>query len=425
MSHDKTRSARHPACYALAVAAVLLIVTGCASGSTGTGGSPASSSSSSATGKALAAAPAGTFAGHKATGTPVTVGLINPEGGAEVSEPTSREAAQAVVQYANVNLGGLGGHPIKLLVCKEQEDPASAASCANEMVQDKVAAVVVTETAEGDVMAPIIQKASIPYVSYLGASSAELTAKDYSYAWTSGFAGLLQGMAKYAALNKVKSFTLYVQDIAAVVIGAKSLGNPAFKAAGVGLDVVSVPVSTPDATPQVAAGLKSHPKAVGIVGNATVCISVLKALATLGNTARRMVNQSCTDPSVFQATGSALNGAKVVTSADSIGNDPDADTYRAIMARYAPGVPLTGPTLAGYQSMFGFIRAAAKVTSPVTATSLNQAIRSAKNVPVPLGDGGTMTCNGKVVPGLPMICSNFVIVETVKGTSLSQPELIK
>jgi Periplasmic binding protein len=83
------------------------------------------------------------------------------EGGASVSEPTAREAAQAVVTYANANLGGIDGHPIDLIICKEQEDPASAATCANQMVADNVAAVVVTETAMGDVMAPIIQKAKV------------------------------------------------------------------------------------------------------------------------------------------------------------------------------------------------------------------------------------------------------------------------
>jgi NAD(P)-dependent dehydrogenase (short-subunit alcohol dehydrogenase family) len=115
------------------------------------------------------------------------VGLINDEGGASVSEPTAREAAQAVVTYANANLGGIDGHPID------------------------------------------------PYVSYLGASTAELTAKDYSYAWTSGFQGLLAGMAKYAAQHSIKTFTLFAQDVAAVTVGAQSIGGPAFKSAGIAL----------------------------------------------------------------------------------------------------------------------------------------------------------------------------------------------
>lgn len=419
MTDKKMRSVRRMVPAALAGVAVLAVASGCASSSSGSSGAQAAASGSTAS------APPGVFAGRQATGTPVKVGLINDEGGASVSEPAGRETAQAVVAYANANLGGIDGHPIDLTVCKEQEDPASAATCANQMVADNVAAVVVTETALGDVMAPIIQKAKIPYVSYLGASTAELTAKDYSYAWTSGFQGLLAGMAKYAAQHGTKTFTLFAQDVAAVTVGAQSIGGPAFKSAGVALKIENIPATTPDATPQVAAGLKSNPGTVGIIGDDTVCISVLDALSTLGSSVPRLANQSCTDPSVFKAAGSALDGTEIVSAADSVGNDLQSQTYRAIMAKYAPGVPLSGPSLAGYQSMYGFILATRKVTGTITAASLNQAIRTAKDVPVPLGDGGTMTCDGQAVPTLPMICNDSVILEKVDGSNLTNPQLVK
>jgi branched-chain amino acid transport system substrate-binding protein len=423
MDYKKIRPLRRMTPAALAGVAVLVVASGCASSPSS--GSGAQAAASGGTSQATASAPAGTFAGKQATGTPVKVGLINDEGGASVSEPTAREAAQAVVTYANADLGGIGGHPIDLIICKEQEDPASAATCANQMVADNVAAVVVTETALGDVMAPIIQKAKIPYVSYLGASTAELTAKDYSYAWTSGFQGLLAGMAKYAARHGFKTFTLFAQDVAAVTVGAQSIGGPAFKSAGVALKIENIPATTPDATPQVAAGLKSSPGAIGIIGDDTVCISVLDALSTLGSSVPRLANQSCTDPSVFKAAGGTLNGTEIVSAADSVGNDPQSETYRAVMAKYAPGVPLSGPSLAGYQSMYGFILATAKAAGTISAASLNQAIRAAKDVPVPLGDGGTMTCDGQAVPALPMICNDSVILETVDGSNLTDPQLVK
>jgi branched-chain amino acid transport system substrate-binding protein len=365
MDYKKIRPLRRMTPAALAGVAVLVVASGCASSPSS--GSGAQAAASGGTSQATASAPAGTFAGKQATGTPVKVGLINDEGGASVSEPTAREAAQAVVTYANADLGGIGGHPIDLIICKEQEDPASAATCANQMVADNVAAVVVTETALGDVMAPIIQKAKIPYVSYLGASTAELTAKDYSYAWTSGFQGLLAGMAKYAARHGFKTFTLFAQDVAAVTVGAQSIGGPAFKSAGVALKIENIPATTPDATPQVAAGLKSSPGAIGIIGDDTVCISVLDALSTLGSSVPRLANQS----------------------------------------------------------MYGFILATAKAAGTISAASLNQAIRAAKDVPVPLGDGGTMTCDGQAVPALPMICNDSVILETVDGSNLTDPQLVK
>src|SRR6478735_9729586 len=70
-----------------------------------------------------------------ATGAPVKIGLITLEGGPMVSIPEIRVGAEAAVRYVNENAGGLAGHPIELITCKEFEDTASAASCANQMVE--------------------------------------------------------------------------------------------------------------------------------------------------------------------------------------------------------------------------------------------------------------------------------------------------
>lgn len=373
---------------------------------------------------AVAAAPSGTFAGTKASGAAVKIGLINPEGGPAISQPEGRETAEAVVQYANENLGGLGGRPIDLVECKSKEDAASATDCANQMVEAGVAGVVVTNTGQGDVMAPILIGAKIPYTSYMGASPAELTAKDYSYGWTGGFPAVLTGMAKYAAGEGMKNVTLYVTDNAAAINGAKAMGQPAFQAAGIKLDVVAIPLGNADASPQVSAGLTSKPEAVGIVGDATVCTSVLKALGTVGSDAQRMLIGPCLDPSVFQAAGSEMNGAKVFNTGYGLGTDDESRTYQAIMAKYAPSVAIEGAAQTSYQSMMGFIRTAGRVKGDITPASVNSTIRAAANVPMPIGDGATMTCNGKALPGLPMVCSAATNVGTVKDGTVTDVKLL-
>lgn len=404
----------------LAVLALAASTACSSSASQSTSSSPSCSATAAPSG-----VPASSFAADKATGSPVKVGVINAEGGPAVSQPTSREAAQAATRYANDHLGGLAGHPIQLVICKSQEDSASAIACANQMVEAKVVGVVVTASSFGNTIAPIIIRAGIPYTTYNGTSAAELTAKNYSYAWTSGFPGVLKGMATYAVQSKVRSLVMYILDLPAVAIGAQSEGMPIFKAAGVSLKIIPVPAGTPDATPQVSAGLQSDPGAVAIVGDAGTCISVLKALHTLGNNRLQMVNQSCTDPSVVQGVGSALNGTRVLSGADGTSNDPEALLYRAVMAQYAPGVTTAGPSLTGYQSMLGFIRMAKGAAEPASAASVNAAIRSAKDVPAPAGHGATMTCDGTADPSLPMICNTTGIVATITDGQLTGAELIK
>ncbi|MFC3242394.1 ABC transporter substrate-binding protein [Gordonia humi] len=202
------------------------------------------STDSNAAEGAVSSAPEGTFQGTKAEGSPIKIGVINSEDGPAISQPEGRLAADAAVKYANENLGGIGGHPIETFVCKSKEDTASATDCANQMVEQKVAAVAVLNTAHGDAMAPIITGAGIPYTGYNGAGGTELRS-DKSFFWTGGFPSVLIGMAQYAAEHGHKTATLFVTDNAAVVGSTEAMGKPAFEKAGVTLTVAPHPSRHP------------------------------------------------------------------------------------------------------------------------------------------------------------------------------------
>lgn len=402
----------------LLVIPVVTIVAACSSSTS----SSASGGTSSA--GASPSVNASMFPGKQATGSTVSIGLINPEGGPAISQPEDREAAQAAADYANANLGGLAGHKIQLVTCKESEDVATATACANQMVQAKVVAVLVTTTGQGQAMAPIITKAGIPYLTISAASTSELTSPG-AYSWSGGFPGTLIVMAKYSASKGYKTVTAYVTDNAAAIQGATALGVPAFKAAGVTLKIVGIPVGAPDATSQVSAGLGSKPQAIAVIGDATVCTSVLQAVNTLQPTIDKLLIQPCLDPSTIKAVGSGLNGAKVFTVADTVSSNPSAQLFLAVMAKYAPGVPTQGYAVVGYQGMLGLVYAATALTGTVTPASVNAAIESAANVALPAGDGITFTCNGKALPPLTALCSTGGIVETVQNGAGTDPQVFK
>src|SRR3954469_22668088 len=69
----------------------------------------------------------------KATGTPLTVGLLNLESG-PVTFPEYSVAAKAAVSYINDYKGGIGGHPVQLDVCATDAQPATSARCAGQVV---------------------------------------------------------------------------------------------------------------------------------------------------------------------------------------------------------------------------------------------------------------------------------------------------
>ncbi|MFD4369470.1 ABC transporter substrate-binding protein [Rhodococcus sp. NPDC058521] len=369
-------------------------------------------------------APEGSYPGVSASGEPVKIGLINNEGGQAVSQPQNREAAEAVVRYANDNLGGIGGRPVELVECKQGEEPASARDCANQMVESGVSAAVITTTGMGDVMVPIITGAGIPYVAASGQSMAELTTEN-SFLWTGGFPASLSAMAATASDQEMKKVTAFTINVPAAVSGLEQLGVPAFAAAGVDLEVVPIPMGTPDATPQVSAGLASNPEGVVVVGEETACTSIFKALGTLGATAEKFTNASCTAQSVIDAVGSAMEGAQVFAATDTTTDNPEANLFQSVMQKYAPNTETGGQTPVAYQGMLGLFRATESVegtdTSPAAIIS---AIASAVDVPTPAAEGLAFTCNQSALPPLTSICNKGSIILTIEDGQMTDPRVV-
>jgi branched-chain amino acid transport system substrate-binding protein len=413
----------------LLAAATLAGAAACSSSSSsnsgGGAGSTAATGGSASSASASAPADLSTYLpGKKAAGTPVKIGLINNEGSSPVAEPATGDAAVAAADYANDELGGIAGHSIQVDRCSESEDTASATACANKMVQDNVAAVVIGTTGFGNTMVPIITKAGIPYVSATGSSSAELTTAG-TFMWTGGFPADLGGMAKYAASQGIKKVTAYVIDAPAALEGAQSVGAPLFKAAGVGFTIEPVPGGVADATPQVTAGLAGKPGAAAIVANASTCTSILQALNTVSPGLPTMANTSCLNASTLTALGSAMNGVKIFGRSATQSADPEAQLYRYVMAKYYPADSPSGDTVTGYQGMLGLIRALSGLTGDPTPATITAAIKAATNVPLPAGAGLAFTCDGKQMAGLPSNCSSADVALTVQSGKATDPQVIK
>ncbi|MFD7205489.1 ABC transporter substrate-binding protein [Streptomyces sp. NPDC059893] len=406
-------SPRQRASIALATVAGLLLLAGCGEQS------DTESTASTDTPAALASA----FPGKKATGDPVKIGLITNEGGAGISQPETRQAADAARRYANDNLGGIAGRPIEYVICKTKEEPATARDCANRMVEQKVAAVVLTSSGLGDSMVPIVTRAGIPWTTALATSGAEATSAR-AYSWTGGFPASMTAMAEYAKKQGYKKVVTFVIDVPSAVGGAQSIGKPVFDKAGIDLSIVKIAAGTPDASPQVSAALRGKPDAVAVIGESTVCTSVLQAMATLSGATPRMVLQPCTAPAVVDAVGTGLDGAQVFSSFDVSSDHTEAQLYRTIMKRYSPDTPSGGYAAIGYQGALGLIRALEGLTGEVTPQTVAKALDAAKDVPLPAGHGTTFTCDSKAVPALKAACSAPEITATLNGGKLEKVQVV-
>ncbi|MFC0313246.1 ABC transporter substrate-binding protein [Gordonia phosphorivorans] len=350
---------------------------------------------------------------NAATGETIKVGFIAPEGG-QISLPMVREGGEAAAQYINENGGGIGGHKIELVVCKQHEEPASATKCANEMVEKKVSAVVTPLGAQGAVMLPIISGAGIPYVAQAPVSQAEMISPD-AFMISGGIIAVLGGQAATAAKDGLKKVTVLIGDTGDAAASVKALGEPMFKQAGVDLNVVTIPAGTADPTPQIAAGLSDKPDAVTILGDTRQCIQGIKALQTAAPDVQKYLIASCLDKPVIDAVGEdAVIGAKAFTTVNLSSDDDSVTQYRSVMAKYAPDTDPQGLGYLGYQVVMALSQVGGSLPGGgVGPEQMKTALRSAKDVPVPAAPGLTFTCDGKAVPQLPSLCSKSILVSTV------------
>ncbi|ETA05565.1 branched-chain amino acid ABC transporter substrate-binding protein [Gordonia alkanivorans CGMCC 6845] len=348
---------------------------------------------------------------NAATGDPIKIGFITPEGGA-VTTPMVREGGEAAVEYLNNNAGGIGGHKIDLVVCKQQEEPASATKCANQMVEEKVSAVVSPLGAQGAVMLPIIAGAGIPFVAQAPVSQAEM-ATPGSFMLSGGIVAVLAGQAATAAKDGLKKVTLIIGDSGDAAASVKALGEPMFKQANVELNVVTIPVGAADLTPQITAGLADNPDAVTVLGDTRQCISVLKTLQTVAPDAKKYLIASCLDKPVLDAVGNeAVSGSKAFTTVNLSSDDPSVTLYRSVMAQYAPDTDPAGLAYIGYQvvAALGELKG---LEGTVDAQAFKKALSEAKDVPLPAAPGITFTCDGKAFPPLTSLCSKAILVSDV------------
>jgi branched-chain amino acid transport system substrate-binding protein len=359
-------------------------------------------------------------AADKATGSTVTIGLISDAGGAGAvgTGPLVEQGAKAATEYWNADLGGLEGHKVNLYICENQSTPAGGQSCANDMVQHHVVAVVEPFTGQGQTEVPTIVGAGIPYIVVTGASTAELETPG-AYDLEGGFPAYLGAMAMSAKAHNFKKVAFLVENVPAAIQGAQALGGIVYKAAGVGMQIVPVNPGTADVTPQLQTAVSGGANAVGVIGDVTLCSSFLKGYETLGLKLPRYVLSTCQDPSIEKSAtlDKTLAGSYITTTSKT--SKADQKEYAAIIKAFLPKVSPNANVSSNQSDGVTPVLALANImkgsTQPATAAGIKAQVAAAKNVVIPLSGGLTFTCNGTAIPLLKSVCSSSAAIGTIKA----------
>jgi branched-chain amino acid transport system substrate-binding protein len=357
-----------------------------------------------------------------AEGEPVKIGLITESGGEAISSQSqlTETGAQIAVEYVNEYRGGLAGQPIELIICGNKASASGASDCANQMVEQDVAAVIWPFTGFGPQQVPIITGAGIPIVAVSGSSTEELTTPNV-FIITGGYVGTLGAYAQHAADTGVTNFAMVTIDVPSATQAAEGIGSLVFGNAGVEYSVVKVAPGTPDMTGPVQAALSGGATAVGVTGDVTFCTSFLQAYQALAADVPKYIIQPCIDPTVIESLGDVLDGSILATVSGA--ETDDSAIYAAMVEKYGdddidPNPSISAGVAAGVSAIMDLWNLMETYEGEVTAEGVITQAKTATDVPMWLSGGLTFTCDGTAIPLLPNLCSAQFQIGTVDATGV-------
>jgi branched-chain amino acid transport system substrate-binding protein len=369
------------------------------------------------------AAPSGSPSGSQspfgapdpATGTPITVGVISLELG-PVTFPMYRQGLQAAIDYINEYKGGIGGHPLKLVHCETDGQPATSARCANQILDSKPTFVFGGADTGAPGSVPVYARANLAMVGGLNFTPVESNYKNgVIFSAISGADNA--ATTTYASQQGAKSASIiYTSDTQGTRAGQLIVGY----AHALGMQPVSsvpVPPTAADVSTQAATVVTSKPDFV-FVNTPVGCASMLKNLNELGYTGLVGVIDPCTDPRTIAAAGAGANGMFWGSPVELPNTSADSTLFAQIAAKWAPTAPLTSITAIAMQSVINAQAKLSPIANNLTTSTIMQAFQSGTNNPNFMGH--PYTCDGKQLPGSTSVCNAYQRIFTYKDGKSQQ-----
>jgi len=362
-------------------------------------------------------------------GSPLSVFFINAQGSPTGnSYPAETVAAKAAVQYINNELGGIAGHPLTLETCFTDETPAQTTNCANRAVTANPIAISLGILADDNDIIAVTGRTQVPIVANSAFTAQTLVAKDKAFIVDSGGQAAALGNGLMMTENGVKKAAVIYVNVPAVSGGIYPQVAGGLKKAGI--DVAPFPVSypSPDLSPTMEAVRNSGADAILLIADPTTCAAAFNAAQTLGlkNTIYSPIE--CQNPTNNRIVANLPQKVYVQqTFVDLKSNDTDAEAYTAAMKKYGGSTNLnSGFAVNGFQSImavYAGLKAASATGTPTTAT-LENALRTQKLHQFLLGPSTTFTCDGKLLPALPALCSLNTLIGVWKGETVTDAKVL-
>ena len=348
LRQSRTRFSGYAA--AAVVVAAALTAAGCGSSSSPGAGGAATPGSSSSSGPAAATTPSAassggglgaqsvtdylSYTGGKAGAAnkslaPVDIGYVNQQGGPVAIGLHATDGAETAVKYINAELGGVDGHPVRLVSCFIAAAEEEGTTCAQKFLADKSVHVV----AMGGVAIGVQSFFSalggaLPVIDGVAATPIDAAQKNAVILFGDS-THVLGPMGTYATtvLHAKTASVIYPADNADIP-GALAI-QQGLKAAGVSVKMEGYPPTATDLTGVLTAAGAQTADMVIPYTDASGCVNIAKALTQLG----------ITDTEKIVSAPLCLNGQV----AAGLGGDFPKWTYSIASSLYGdptdPGMP--------------------------------------------------------------------------------------
>jgi branched-chain amino acid transport system substrate-binding protein len=272
---------------------------------------------------------------------PIYVGVVNQQGGSEDIAPEWTTGAELAQSYLNDDLGGIDGHPVKLVTCFIPDTVSNAESCGQQMANDSqvsavaVGPITIGNSALEDAMAPRGK------VIVWGISTSPT---DETY--RRGFAlfgddSHVEGqfatfIKKYL---KATSVSIVYENIPGGSIGP-DITSAALAYAGIkssNIHVVGYDPSTTDLTVPLEAADASTSSVVFADVNGPACANIYKAIQELGVKTKVIANVTCISSQIQTADGGTLPQGWYYGSAIPFYNDktdPSGPAFLKVASKF-------------------------------------------------------------------------------------------
>ncbi len=351
-----------------------------------------------------------------ATGTPVKIGLITDGKTSGTDNTIETPVTEAAVKWINQYRNGVGGHPITLDICTDNGDPSKSADCANQMIQDDVAAVVFGSNQFALNSWQPLHDAGIPVFIFAAGTPQLLADPTSTFVFSAGPSAQENLIIGAAKAQKTKKADVVVIDVPAATQLFED--TTPYKKAGLDLATTPVALGTADMTPQMQKIVTNNPKGVvHVVGNDSFCIAAFNGLRTAGFKGQVTAIPQCfSDATRTAVPADFLKGIKITASSPvDTPKDPSIKQYYAVLDKFgASDVDKSRQTgLSMFQGITGLNVATQKLKGNATPATI---IAAAKAMPwsvLPGSGGYHVRCNGKADASVPATCTSATLLATL------------